>query len=107
LNWKGILMSSSAEKLRGAACRCARVNADVALLCESALRAADEIEYLSAEIKRMQVAHFDINERQAQRIDALRPALAAMVPGVPPSRLVQHSEPWRGAALALWPDLAT
>lgn len=42
-------MTTDAEKLRIAARRCTRHNADVALLCEHALAAADRLEVLERE----------------------------------------------------------
>lgn len=45
-------MNTNAEKLRIAATRCTRHNADVALLCEHALTAADRLEALEDEYMR-------------------------------------------------------
>ena len=68
-------MASNAETLRCAANRCTRTTADVALLCEHALSAADRLDVLERE-------HQEFFERwhDARRLnDRLRPVLAAAV----------------------------
>lgn len=68
-------MSLMHETLRAAANRCTRVNAEVTLLCEHALSAADRLDVLERE-------HAEFFERwhDARRLnDRLRPVLAAGV----------------------------
>lgn len=68
-------MTTEAKTLRSAANRCTRTTAEVALLCEHALSAADRLDVLERE-------HQEFFERwhDARRLnDRLRPVLAAAV----------------------------
>lgn len=77
------------ERLRSAAARCTRVNADVALLCEHALTAATEIERQSGECNTLVGILRDAqavietivpeNDDESERLFALRVAMAHAV----------------------------
>ena len=62
-------MNTNAEKLRIAATRCTRHNADVALLCEHALTAADRLEALEDEHMRFfENRHNERRKREAMAV---------------------------------------
>jgi hypothetical protein len=62
-------MNTHAEKLRIAAARCTRHNADVALLCEHALTAADRLEALEDEHMRFfENWHNERRKREAMAV---------------------------------------
>lgn len=73
-------MNTNAEKLRIAANRCTRHNADVALLCEHALTAAERLEVLEDEHARFyENWHNERRKREAMAVhyDHLRTLILA------------------------------